>query len=609
MTEFLYQNEASIRLSIFLSSFVLLAIFEHLKPKRPLTQPQLNRWANNFALLFSGTLIVRILLPAAAIGIAYLVERQQWGLVNHVDWPFWVSIVFSFIILDLAIYVQHILFHVLPLLWRVHRVHHSDLDCDTSTGLRFHPLEILMSILIKFITISVLGAPVIAVILFEITLNLLSMFTHSNLRLNKTFERVLRWFIVTPDMHRVHHSIRENETNSNFAFHLSIWDRLFGTYIAQPADGQLGMTIGLEPFRENHWQTFRGLLLMPFDAKIKGYAINDRDTKNADALSLAREVALQNQEKARLSTELSSYIQAIDQHALVSVTNAKGEIIRANKKFCDVSGYSEEELIGKDHRLINSGTHPASTFKDLWKTIASGKKWQGEICNRAKDGSLYWVDNTIIPALDEHGKIDRYISVRIDISDRKRHEAELKKAYDDLAKVNAHLETISRTDALTQIANRRYFDEVLANDISKLSRTNGEITLMLCDIDYFKKYNDTYGHPAGDAALQQVAQAIESSFSRAGDLVARYGGEEFAIILVSINKQTALKLAERMRHNIEALKLEHCDSDVNDVVTISVGVTTLPVDQQTSSAMVIEKVDKALYKAKESGRNNVQFIN
>jgi len=608
VTEYLYQNEATIRLSVFLSGFVLLALIECIKPKRQLTQPQLTRWANNFTLLLSGTLVVRILLPAAAIGIAYLVEHQHWGLVNHLDWPFWVSVVFSFIILDLAIYIQHILFHVLPILWRVHRVHHSDLDCDISTGLRFHPLEILISIFIKFITISVLGAPVVAVILFEITLNLLSMFTHSNIHLNKTFERVLRWFIVTPDMHRVHHSIRENETNSNFAFHLSIWDQLFGTYISQPADGQLGMTIGLESFRENHWQKFSGLLLMPFDTKIKGYAINDRDTKNADALSLAREVALQNQEKAKLVTELASYTQAIDQHALVSVTNAKGEIIRANKKFCEVSGYSEEELLGQDHRLINSDTHPAALFKGLWKTIASGKKWQGEICNRAKDGSLYWVDNTIIPALDEHGKIDRYISVRIDITERKRHEAELEKTYEDLARVNAHLETISRTDALTQIANRRYFDDVLANDIGKLSRTNGEITLMLCDIDYFKKYNDNYGHPAGDAALQQVAQAIQSSFSRAGDLVARYGGEEFAIILVSINKQTALKLAERMRHNVETLKLEHCNSDVSDVVTISVGVTTLPVNQQTSSAMVIEKVDKALYKAKETGRNKVQFI-
>lgn len=608
MTEFLYQYEATIRLSLFLSGFVLLSLAEYISPKRKLTRPKFKRWINNFALIISGTLLVRILLPTAAIGIAYIVEQQQWGLANHVDWPFWVKVVFSFIALDLTIYFQHTIFHVLPVLWRLHRVHHSDLDCDVSTGLRFHPLEILISIMVKFATISALGAPVLAVILFEVVLNLVSMFTHSNIKLNKTFERVLRWFIVTPDMHRIHHSTRENETNSNFAFHLSLWDRLFGTYIAQPADGQLGMTIGLEPFRKARCQKFNSLLMMPFAEGIKGYAINYRDTKNADELSLARQVAIQHQEKARLASELASYMQAINQHALVSVTDVEGKIIQVNDKFCDISGYSRQELLGKDHNIVNSGTHPAALFKDMWETIKSAKNWQGEFCNRAKDGTLYWVDSAIIPSCDEDGKITQFVSVRIEITERKRHEEELKNAYQNLAQVNEHLETISRTDGLTNIANRRYFDEVLASDISKLSRTGSAITLMLCDIDYFKKYNDSYGHPAGDACLQQVAQAIKSSFSRAGDLVARYGGEEFAVIPVCADRATAIKLADKMRQNIADLKIKHITSEVSDVITISVGVTSLIAGRETTSTMVIEKADKALYKAKETGRNKVQYL-
>jgi len=272
-----------------------------------------------------------------------------------------------------------------------------------------------------------LGAPVLAVILFEITLNFMAMFTHSNIRLNKKFERVLRWFLVTPDMHRVHHFIIENETNSNFSFNISVWDRLFRTYHAEPNDGHLNMRIGLEQLRDQQWQTFSRLIYMPFAMDIKGYAINYRDTKNAEELALAREIAYQSNEKAKLTSELAGYMKAIDQHALVSATDSHGLTIKANDKFCEVSGYTRKELLGHDHNIVNSGLHPASFFSRLWKTINSGKSWQGEICNKSKNGQLYWVDSIIVPIHGVDEKIDRYVSVRLDISERKRGEKALKK--------------------------------------------------------------------------------------------------------------------------------------------------------------------------------------
>lgn len=425
MIDFIYEYEASIRLSVFLGGFSLLALWEWAKPKRELTQVKFKRWFNNIALVICSTVVVRVILPTAAIGIAYLVEQKQLGFANLLELPLWLKVLITFILLDLTIYFQHAMFHVLPIMWRFHRVHHSDLDCDVTTGLRFHPVEILLSILIKFTAIITLGAPVLTVILFEAVLNLMSMFTHSNIYLNNTFERMLRWFVVTPDMHRVHHSTRENETNSNFGFNISFWDRIFATYKAEPKAGHLGMTIGLDQFRESNWQGFSGLIYMPFSTSIKGYAINYRDTKNADELALAKEIAIQNQEKAKLASELASYMKAINQLALVSVTDSAGRIIQVNDKFSEISGYSQEELLGQDHRIVNSGTHPKTFFGELWTTIASGNIWLGEICNRAKNGSLYWVDSAIAPIKDIDGTINRYISIRLDITKRKHHEADL----------------------------------------------------------------------------------------------------------------------------------------------------------------------------------------
>ncbi len=346
------------------------------------------------------------------------------------------------------------------------------------------------------------------------------------------------------------------------------------------------------------------------DPTTEGLIISMRDItshrESEEKLRLARETELTNKEKVKAAIELESYMKAINEHALVSVTDAAGIIIEANDKFCEITGHSREELIGQDHNIVNSGTHPKKFFTDLWATIASGHKWHGEICNRAKDGKLYWVDSAIVPIKDAEGVIERYVSVRIDITEQKRQAEEINIAYQHLAEANSQLEQLSRIDGLTNIANRRCFDETLATEISKLSRISIPLTLILCDIDYFKNYNDSYGHPAGDACLQQVAQAINSSFFRAGDIVARYGGEEFAVILPNVDKEAALMLAERVRENVAKLKLEHNSSAVDNIITISVGVTSLVPDRDTLAPMLIEKADKALYSAKGAGRNNVQ---
>lgn len=608
MIELVYKYEPVLRLLAFVGGFGLFASWEYLTPKRQITKGKYKRWVNNILLLMTSTILVRLLVPTAAIGAAYLVEQNQWGLINTLELPVLVEFFMAMVLLDLYIYWQHAMFHVLPSLWRFHRVHHADLDVDVSTGLRFHPIEIMLSAMLKIIFIVMLGAPILAVIFFEVILNLSSMFTHSNIKLNTLFERVMRWFIVTPDMHRIHHSVRENETNSNFGFNLSLWDRIFGTYLQEPEDGQMSMTIGLDHFREPECQTLKGLLLMPFNNKITGYAINYRDAENVEALASARLAAKQNQEKASLAVELSTYLDAIGQHALVSAADAKGKIIHVNDRFCETSGYSRDELLGKNHNIINSGIHPPGFFKDMWQQISSGKNWHAEICNRAKNGELYWVDSTIVPLKNEGGEIVRYISVRIDITEHKHHELEIKKANKELEEANAKLQQLSRIDGLTNIANRRFFDETLQQELSRMHRNKTPLTLILCDIDFFKKYNDQYGHQKGDSCLQQVAQCIHSSFNRTGDLVARYGGEEFAIILPNVSQADAINLAEHLRLAIKNMQIAHESSEINNVVTLSIGVTTAIPGTDTSVANYILAADKALYQAKASGRDNTQFM-
>ena len=285
MDEFISTHESTIRLGFFLGVFSLMALWELLAPRRPLTQSKTTRWFNNITLVVLNTALLRIVFPTAAVGMADHAALLQWGLFNQVTVPAAVAILASIIILDAAIYLQHVMFHAVPVLWRLHRVHHADLDFDVTTGARFHPVEILLSMLIKFAVIILLGPPLVAVVLFEVLLNAMAMFNHSNVRMPKALDAALRLLVVTPDMHRVHHSQRDDEANSNFGFNLSLWDRLSGTYRAQPRDGHAGMVIGIDSFRDTaHCVRLPGMLLLPFTGKVTGYAINRRrrdDTNDA----------------------------------------------------------------------------------------------------------------------------------------------------------------------------------------------------------------------------------------------------------------------------------------------------------------------------------------
>lgn len=282
MREFIFQYESIIRFGSFFGIFALLAIWEIASPKRKLLELRRFRWFSNIGLIVIANILIRFIVPTAAVGIALHAEQDQLGILNHHadSLSYAAHFIIAFILMDLAIYFQHVIFHALPMFWRFHRVHHSDLDCDITTGVRFHPFEIIISILFKFLIIISIGAPVLAVVVFEIILNAASMFTHSNIKIPTTIERIIRWLIVTPDMHRTHHSIDESETNSNFGFFISVWDRLFGTYIDKPKRGHIEMEIGLQDFREAKWQNLRWLIYLPFVSNIKSYAINKRNHKN-----------------------------------------------------------------------------------------------------------------------------------------------------------------------------------------------------------------------------------------------------------------------------------------------------------------------------------------
>ncbi len=276
MNEFVMSHEAAIRLGVFLGVFILVAVAEMLAPRRALTTAKGMRWFGNLGIVFINTLTVRALFPVAAVGMALLADERGWGLLNNVEIPYWLAVVIAVVVLDFVIYLQHVMFHAVPALWRLHMMHHADLDFDVTTGARFHPVEIIVSMLIKLAAISVLGPPVLAVLIFEVLLNATAMFNHSNWRIPVAIDRVLRLFVVTPDMHRVHHSVIARETNSNFGFNLPWWDRLFGTYRAQPEQGHEGMTIGLTQFRDPKRLTLLWMLALPFVGKTGEYPINRR---------------------------------------------------------------------------------------------------------------------------------------------------------------------------------------------------------------------------------------------------------------------------------------------------------------------------------------------
>jgi sterol desaturase/sphingolipid hydroxylase (fatty acid hydroxylase superfamily) len=253
-----------VRLGFFFGVFAVMALWELAAPRRQLTVRKTDRWLNNLGIVFLDTAMIRLLTPAAAIGVAVAANRNSWGLLPYLQLPEPFALLAGVLFLDLIIYLQHLMFHATPLLWRLHMVHHADLDIDVSTGLRFHPIEILISMGIKMGTVAILGPPVSAVLIFEVILNGTAMFNHSNVRMPAAVDRILRLLVVTPEMHRVHHSVIIRETNSNFGFNFPWWDRFFGTYRAQPAAGHLGMTIGLSQFRQPERLTLPRLLILPF---------------------------------------------------------------------------------------------------------------------------------------------------------------------------------------------------------------------------------------------------------------------------------------------------------------------------------------------------------
>ena len=264
MDHLIIKSETVIRLVFFFGIFAGMAAWEVFAPRRPLTRSRVIRWANNLGLTLLNTLLLRLAFPVAAAGVALHAAERGWGLGNVLPVPGWLAGILSLIALDFFIYCQHFLFHKVPLFWRLHRMHHTDLDLDVTSGFRFHPLEILLSMAIKMGIIVAIGAPAWSVILFEVLLNATSLFNHANIALNPGADRLLRLLIVTPDMHRVHHSVIIRETDSNFGFNFPWWDRLFGTYRAQPAAGHLAMTLGLANYRDKKWLTLPWMLAVPF---------------------------------------------------------------------------------------------------------------------------------------------------------------------------------------------------------------------------------------------------------------------------------------------------------------------------------------------------------
>lgn len=263
------ENEAAIRLTVFLGLFAILAVAERLSPRRARTQPTATRWFTNWSIVILDTLTVRLMavaMPLLAVGAAIDAGNLGWGLFNNTALPLWFEVLTAVLLLDLVIWAQHLVTHKVPVLWRLHRVHHADRDMDVTTAIRFHPVEIALSMLLKIGVVYLLGPSAVAVILFEVILNGMAMFNHANLRLPLALDRILRLVIVTPDMHRAHHSVLREEHDSNYGFNLSVWDRIFGTYTDQPKGGHDGMTVGLQ-WQDDRPSKLGWSLLLPFRRK------------------------------------------------------------------------------------------------------------------------------------------------------------------------------------------------------------------------------------------------------------------------------------------------------------------------------------------------------
>lgn len=258
------QREALLRLTVFATVLAGLVLAEVIRPRRARVLPRLRRWPHNLGLVAAGSVLMRVVAPAGAASMAVAAERRGWGLLRYIDVPAPVAWAATVVVLDLAIYAQHVAMHKVPVLWRLHRVHHADVDVDVTTGVRFHPIEYLGSLGLKVVLVAAMGAPVGAVILFEVLLNATSMFNHANLRLSPRADRLVRLLLVTPDMHRVHHSVERQEADHNYGFNVPWWDRLFGTYKAQPDRSHETMTLGVSQFRDAGEQRLDRLLTQPF---------------------------------------------------------------------------------------------------------------------------------------------------------------------------------------------------------------------------------------------------------------------------------------------------------------------------------------------------------
>lgn len=301
--------------------------------------------------------------------------------------------------------------------------------------------------------------------------------------------------------------------------------------------------------------------------------------------------------KARVELEeahkqVMDYVEIVDQYVITSSTDDTGLITYASEAFCEISGYSKEELIGQSHSILRHGDMPDSLYQDLWSTIRSGKTWQGEIKNRKKNGDFYWVHAYISPVYDQENKIEGFTAIRQDISDKKLAEQ------------------LSITDELTTLHNRRYFNLIFPQELARAQRERKNIALLIIDVDYFKPYNDNYGHLHGDAALQAIGQVFKDILRRAGDFAFRIGGEEFGAIITFDETRVAQNLAERIRREVEDLKIEHDYSSASPYVTVSIGMKIHQCDggQPPEMAQFYKIADEALYQAKEAGRNQVKIF-
>jgi len=261
---YLDDSELGIRFVIFAFALVIMTVLESVFPKKRRSLARADRWFTNYAITIIDALALRFLVPLAAMGMAATAESKSWGLLNLIDLPVALEIVFAVVFLDLCIYWQHVASHRFSLLWRVHKVHHADRDIDASTGVRFHPIEIILSMFYKVVIVFFLGPAVVAVFIFEVLLNTTAIFNHANIRLPSWLDKVVRVVLVTPDMHRVHHSAEASETNSNYGFSLACWDRVFGTYVESPAKGHDGMTIGLTEYQNDNPKKLLWSLRIPF---------------------------------------------------------------------------------------------------------------------------------------------------------------------------------------------------------------------------------------------------------------------------------------------------------------------------------------------------------